>query len=99
MRAAGDGGSVAVLLAGRGALGKAVEVGLERWDDRRLSRSLMAGLVMLASFPVDGSWLGNSELARMLDMNPSTAHRYVSTLVAVGLLERDPNSRRYRRAG
>jgi DNA-binding IclR family transcriptional regulator len=51
---------------------------------------------MLASFPSDGSYLGNAEIARMLEMNPSTTHRYVSTLVAVGLLERDPATRRYR---
>jgi len=65
-------------------------------EDSRLSRSLLAGLLMLASFPTDGSYLGNAEIARMLDMNPSTTHRYVSTLVAVGLLERDPSTRRYR---
>ena len=34
----------------------------------------------------------------MLDMNPSTAHRYLSTLLAVGLLERNPDTRRYRLA-
>jgi hypothetical protein len=61
-------------------------------------RSAESGLLMLASFPADGSYLGNAELARMLDMNPSTSHRYVSTLVAVGPLERDPATRRYRRA-
>jgi DNA-binding IclR family transcriptional regulator len=31
-------------------------------------------------------------------MPMSTAHRYISTLVAVGLVERDPASRRYRLA-
>jgi DNA-binding IclR family transcriptional regulator len=34
----------------------------------------------------------------MLVMNTSTTHRYVSTLVAVGLLERDAETRRHRRA-
>ena len=51
---------------------------------------------MLAVFPVDGSYLGNADLARMLGMNQSTTHRYLSTLVAVGLVERDPATRRYR---
>lgn len=41
---------------------------------------------------------GLAELARMLVMNTSTTHRYVSTLVAVGLLERDAETRRHRRA-
>jgi DNA-binding IclR family transcriptional regulator len=31
-------------------------------------------------------------------MNPTTTHRYLSTLVAVGLVERDPGTRRYRLA-
>jgi hypothetical protein len=65
--------------------------------DPRFSRSLLAGLVVLASFP-DGGYLGNLEVARLLDMNPSTAHRYLSTLVVAGLLERNPDTRRYRLA-
>jgi hypothetical protein len=97
VRGAAGGGSVSVLLSGRAELSEALAPALEQLDDRRLSRSLLAGLVMLASFPADGSYLGNAQLARMLEMNPSTAHRYVSTFVAVGLLERDPDSRRYRR--
>jgi DNA-binding IclR family transcriptional regulator len=32
----------------------------------------------------------------MLDMNTSTTHRYVTTLLAVGLLERNSGSRKYR---
>jgi DNA-binding IclR family transcriptional regulator len=28
-------------------------------------------------------------------MSPSTTHRYLSTLLAVGLLEQDPRTRRY----
>ncbi len=75
-----------------------VAAGLERMHDPRLSHSLLAGLLMLASFPADGSYLANAELARSLGMNPSTAHRYVSTLVAVGLLEQDADTRRYRLA-
>lgn len=67
--------------------------------DRRLSSSLLFGLLVLAVFPLDGGFLSNSEVARELGMNQSTAHRYISTLVEVGLLERDPGSRHYRRAG
>ncbi len=68
-------------------------------EDRRLSRSLLSGLLVLSCFPADGGYLGIAELARMLGMNTSTTHRYVTTLLAVGLLERDPATRRYRLAG
>lgn len=66
-------------------------------DDRRLSRSLLAGLLVLACFPTGGE-MGIADLARRLDMRTSTIHRYVSTLLAAGLLERDPVSRQYRLA-
>jgi DNA-binding MarR family transcriptional regulator len=94
VRAAAGGGSVVVLLAGLGDVRGALAEGLELLDDPRLSRSLLCGLLMLASFPADGSYVGNAQIARMLGMSPSTSHRYLSTLVAVGLVERDPDSRR-----
>jgi hypothetical protein len=65
-------------------------------SDARLSHSLLAGLLILAWMPSDGRYVANAEVARALGMTASTAHRYISTLVAVGLLERDPATRRYR---
>ncbi|MFI4989335.1 MAG: helix-turn-helix domain-containing protein [Solirubrobacterales bacterium] len=67
-------------------------------DERRLSRSLLAGLLVLACFPLDGTQLGVAQLARRLNMSPSATHRYISTLLAAELLERDPDTRRYRLA-
>ncbi len=96
VRGAADGGNISVLLSGLEDVREVLAREPSQLEDSRLSRSLLAGLLMLASFPTDGSYLGNAEIARMLDMNPSTTHRYVSTLVAVGLLERDPSTRRYR---
>jgi IclR helix-turn-helix domain len=96
IRSAADGGSMSLLLSGLRDVREVLAREPRQLEDSRLSRSLLAGLMMLASFPTDGSYLGNAEIARMLDMNPSTTHRYVSTLVAVGLLERDPATRRYR---
>jgi hypothetical protein len=96
VRSAAEGGSMSVLLSGLRDVREVLAREPRQMDDSRLSRSLLAGLLMLASFPTDGSYLGNAEIARMLDMNPSTTHRYVSTLMAVGLLERDPTTRRYR---
>ncbi len=37
-------------------------------------------------------------MASQLGMSPSTTHRYVSTLVEFGLLERSPRTRKYRLA-
>jgi IclR-like helix-turn-helix domain-containing protein len=64
-------------------------------ESPRLSRSLLLGLLVLASFPADGSSTAVTDVATQLDMSPSTTHRYLSTLLAVGLLEQDPRSRRY----
>jgi hypothetical protein len=63
--------------------------------DPRMSRSLLRGLSLLTHFGPDGSERGIVELARELGMSPSTAHRYASTLVELGLLERSPSSRKY----
>lgn len=67
--------------------------------DPRLSRSLLRGLSLLRCFDPEGSARGIVEVADQLGMSPSTAHRYAVTLVELGLLERCPNSRKYRLAG
>jgi hypothetical protein len=68
-------------------------------SDPRLSRSLLRGFSLLTCFGSDGSPRGIVELSHDADMSPSTAHRYASTLVELGLLERDPKSRKYRLPG
>jgi hypothetical protein len=104
VRAAGQGGTMSVLLSAVRDPKWSLSLDSEEWaypeqmDDRRLSRSLLSGLLVLSCFPSGGEYLGIAELARMLDMNTSTTHRYVTTLLAVGLLERDPSTRRYRLA-
>lgn len=104
IRAAGHGGTMSVLLSAvRDASWTLAAASGEgelppQMDDRRLSRSLLSGLLVLSCFPADGGYLGIAELARTLRMNTSTTHRYVATLLSVGLLERDPATRRYRLA-
>jgi DNA-binding transcriptional ArsR family regulator len=98
VRAASAAGCMSVLLSGLADLRGTIAARPEQLQERRLSRSLLAGLVMLASFPANGSFVRVIELARQLDMNPSTTHRYLSTLLAVGLVERDPVTRHYRLA-
>ncbi len=98
LRAAAPADGVWQALAGlaevRGVLARAPAL----LDDGRLSRSLILGLLLLAASPADGSYIGNSELAQIVQLSASTTHRYVSTLVAVGLMERDPTTRKYRLA-
>lgn len=67
-------------------------------DEARLSRSLLRGLMVLASFPADGVARSVTDVARQLGLGMSTTHRYISTLVEVGVLERNPESRQYRLA-
>jgi hypothetical protein len=64
-------------------------------DNPRLSRSLLTGLVVLSAFAHSRGPVGIKTLARTLDLNTSTTHRYVQTLLAVGFIVQDPGSRRY----
>jgi IclR-like helix-turn-helix domain-containing protein len=66
-------------------------------ENRKISRSLLLGLVVLISFPPDGGERGVKELAQDLELPASTTYRYIHTLVAAGLLEQVRSSRRYRR--
>ena len=66
------------------------------YADTRLSRSLLRGLSVLTCFGPENEERGIIELADLLGMSPSTTHRYVSTLVELGLLERSTRSRKYR---
>jgi hypothetical protein len=93
LEAAQDGGLVGLL----GGLDEFdVQMSSVQMDDARLSRSLLRGLMVLASFPADGVPRSVTDVAHQLDMGVSTTHRYISTLVEVGVLERDPASRQYR---
>ncbi|MGO9321759.1 MAG: helix-turn-helix domain-containing protein [Solirubrobacteraceae bacterium] len=67
--------------------------------DPRLSRSLLRGLSLLTCFGADGAERGIIDMAGYLGMSPSTTHRYASTLVELGLLERCPRTRKYRLPG
>jgi IclR helix-turn-helix domain len=64
--------------------------------DPQLSQSLLRGLAILSRFGPERPWRAIIDLARDLDMSPSTTHRYVKTLRAVGLLEQNNTTREYR---
>jgi IclR-like helix-turn-helix domain-containing protein len=65
-------------------------------ESGRLSHSLFRGLLILALFISGEEGRGVVEVARQLGLSPSTTHRYMTTLVAFGLLVQDPSTRKYR---
>ena len=98
VRQAGDGvGGVAATLAGLSDVRELEAVIGLLLGDVTYSRSTLRAVLTLAAFPIDGSDRELTDVARGLGLSPSTTHRYVSTWEALGLLERDPRSRRYSR--
>ncbi len=89
--------SLASVLPEVGGLEVLRSVVLSLKDDATCSRSTLRALLVLAAFPADGSERELSDVARQLGLSPSTTHRYIGTWMAVGMLEQDPRSRRYRR--
>jgi hypothetical protein len=66
--------------------------------DDSYSRSVLRALQVLHALPADGSERVLTDIAREVDLSPSTTHRYMQTWMAVGLVEQHPRSRRYRRS-
>lgn len=64
--------------------------------DPQLSQSLLRGLAILSCYGPERPWRAIIDLAKELGMSPSTTHRYVKTLRAIGLLEQNPTTREYR---
>lgn len=62
-----------------------------------MSQSLERGLAILGAFSPERPLLGIAEIADTLEMSRPTAHRYVSTLTALGFLEQGAR-RKYRLA-
>ncbi|HEX3391330.1 MAG TPA: helix-turn-helix domain-containing protein [Solirubrobacteraceae bacterium] len=86
----GDGG-------GHGSLHEAAQLALaQALSDPQLSQSLLRGLAILSCYGPQRPWRAIIDLAKELKMSPSTTHRYVKTLRAVGLLEQHPSTREYR---
>jgi DNA-binding MarR family transcriptional regulator len=98
VREASGGSGLARLMAGVTDLEDLRGMVMPLLDDPKCSRSTFRALMVLVAFPPDGRELELTDVAGELGLSPSTTHRYVSTWLAVGLLEQDPRSRRYRRA-
>lgn len=65
-------------------------------ETRYIVPGLMRGLQTLQAFTQDQQELTVAELARLVDVNRSTAFRLVYTLEAAGFLQRVSDTRRYR---
>lgn len=65
--------------------------------DPRLSRSLEYGSAILESFSRERQVLGIADMAELVGLSRSTAHRYAMTLVELGYLEQN-SKRKYRLA-
>lgn len=82
---------------GHGSLHEAAQAALaQALSDPQLSQSLLRGLTILSCYGPERPWRAIIDLAKELEMSPSTTHRYVKTLRAVGLLEQHPSTREYR---
>lgn len=64
-------------------------------EDRTVSRSLLYGLMAYSCLPLDGGERELKEIAKVLDVSPRVAGRYVHTLALVGLVEQSPGSRKF----
>jgi IclR family pca regulon transcriptional regulator len=65
-------------------------------QDSSYSQSLERGLAILSAFRSGRPLLGVSELGRDIGLSRSTTHRYVATLAALGYLQQDPLTKKYR---
>lgn len=70
---------------------------IEQEADPRRSRSLEYGTAILRCYSGRRQTLGIADIAELVDISRSTAHRYAMTLVALGHLEQD-SKRKYRLA-
>jgi hypothetical protein len=99
--AASPGGAISTLLVGLGGIRAKLSPDGDaqrpsQFESHRLSGSLLSGLFVLSCLPADGSQITLSKLAHVTGMTISTTHRYVNTLLSVGLVERDPRTRGYK---
>jgi DNA-binding MarR family transcriptional regulator len=97
LREASHRARLASLLTQVDQLDELSSVALSLLDDSNLSRSTLRALLVLDALPADGGERELTDIARQLDVSASTTHRYIHTWMALGLVEQDPRSRRYRR--
>lgn len=66
-------------------------------EDASYSRSVLRALLVINALPLDGNDRELTDVAGELGLAASTTHRYMHTLMAVGLIEQNRRTRGYRR--
>jgi hypothetical protein len=66
-------------------------------DDKRYSHGTLQAMRVLAALPADGSRCHLTDVAASAELGRATAHRYLSTWAAIGVVVQDPASRGYAR--
>lgn len=96
--ATGSSGSRRLLLEHVDDLGQNIAAVLAdtELNGQRVSYSALRVLSIFSMFAPAGTVRGIKAVADQHGISPSTAHRYVRTLMEVGLLEQIPHSRKYR---
>ena len=94
---AAGGARLAGPLSGLGSVDELRQAMLPLVDDQTYSHSTFRAAIVLAAFPADGSEREVTDVAREIGLAASTTHRYARTWTALGLLEQNADSRRYRR--
>jgi hypothetical protein len=94
---AAGGARLAGSLSGLGSVDELRQAMLPLVDDQTYSHSTFRAAIVLAAFPADGSDRELTDVAREIGLSPATTHRYARTWTALGLLEQNADSRRYRR--
>jgi biotin operon repressor len=105
VRNAQGGGAASLVLLLSGRVSRREIPPLSVWEERsrvaadksQVSSSLVKGILLLA-YLVSGEPTSIKDLAEELGMSPSTTHRYMHTLLILGLIEQDPKTRKYRLA-
>jgi biotin operon repressor len=70
------------------------------WGEVRASEFSLSTLkaVLVLAHLVGGEYLSLIDIAKRLQMGSSAIHRYLSTLRILGIVEQDPETRKYRLA-
>jgi hypothetical protein len=103
LRGTSQAGSLAALFSGHSDLADALVEnqpalrGYDGFDNSKISRSLLQALLILSTLPADESYIGIHEICELVGSNPSTVHRYLTTWLLAGWVDRDPGTRKYRR--